>query len=132
MPADDRATADEMIHSLWKTSSVDRDFVPLMAFLDGHSAYCQPCGHDYPTLHRLADFIHDGRAFRVCRCAACGERLSVTLLSIKSGSAPGVPYQLTGSELQRWIDDESEEESNEETDWSRYLSDKLSSDQNRV
>ncbi len=114
-------TTNQTLHSLWQACSASGDFSSLVAFVSEHPDCSPLCDHEYPILHRVADFVAEGRAFRVCRCVACGERLFVFPLTIRAATEIGVPYELTGVQLQRWIADETAEPSDGPVDWSRYL-----------
>jgi hypothetical protein len=89
-----------------------------------------PCLHDFPELHRLVDFV-DGptQGYRVCRCSVCDEFISIRHTDTPS-SEPGVPLEVTGAGLQRWVADERSQFEDDESsdhyyhcddDWSRYL-----------
>ena len=90
------------------------------------------CSHDYPEIHRLLDFIVDGKSYRVCRCVTCGEKLFIFTIPEADIDTPGVPFDLSGEALHRWVRDEKAAEEDEDDDenrslytpgdWSRYLS----------
>jgi hypothetical protein len=134
-------TDDKMLHLLWQDCADNQNFACLIDFLDMHPTYSKGCGHSFPTLHRICDFVIDRRkffgidrrAFRVTRCAECGERLFINSIS-KAQLKPGVPYELTGAALQHWVVDATAERAEAllttdcraeqpPTDWSRYLHD---------
>ena len=119
----DEANTQSALYQLWRTSTADNDFAPLVAFLQAHPTISQLCEHEYPSVHRLSDFIFDNRPFRMCRCASCGERLFLFPLTCQAGTVQGVPFALTGEALQQWIADETANpaEDDDGVDWSRYL-----------
>lgn len=81
------------------------------------------CGHDYPSFHRVGDFVDGDLAVRVSRCAACGEQFFLTQMDAQFAAPdePGVPLELTGESLNRWIADELEDPAKGEIDWEQYL-----------
>ena len=102
------------------------DVAALIPFLRGGP----PCPHDFPESHRLIDFVAGpALGYRVCRCSVCDEFISIWQTDTPS-SEPGVPLEMTGTGLQRWVADEhsllEDDESSDHfyhrhDDWSRYL-----------
>lgn len=88
------------------------------------------CLHDFPELHRLVDFVAGpAKGYRVCRCSVCDEFISIQHTDTPS-TEPGVPLEVTGAGLQRWVADERSQFEDDESsdhyyhcddDWSRYL-----------
>ena len=83
----------------------------------------QRCNHEYPHFHRIADLISGDRAVRISRCAACGDKMFVKAISpeIADPIMLGVPFELNGSNLQRWIVDEVADPSKGSVNWNAYL-----------
>lgn len=89
-----------------------------------------PCPHDFPELHRLIDFVAGpALGYRVCRCSVCDEFISIRHTDTPS-SELGVPVEVTGAGLQRWVSYEHSQHDDENSgdnyyhrheDWSRYL-----------
>ncbi len=91
-----------------------------------------PCPHDFPEVHRLVDFvISSSFGYRVCRCAACHETIFILETTSPASDEPGVPLDVTGDGLARWVADERAQDEDEDTpachyshygsfDWNRY------------
>ena len=79
------------------------DFSLLVEFVTELDPFDRCCGHDYPEIHRILDFIVDGQSYRVCRCASCAEKLFVFRIPEAGVDTPGVSFELTGEALQQWI-----------------------------
>ncbi len=94
---------DDSLQALWRACSTSGDFTRLITLVDSPSAVTKTCDHDYPSLHRLFDFTAGDRAFRVCRCGACDERVYLSRLPLTEASSEmGVPVELGGAALQSW------------------------------
>ncbi|MBL9181562.1 MAG: hypothetical protein JNN17_05435 [Verrucomicrobiaceae bacterium] len=93
---------------------------------------CFPCSHDFPEVHRLVDFVvTPSLGYRVFRCAACHETIFMLKTTSPSSTEPGVPLDVTGEGLLRWVADERAHDDAGDTpdchyahhsgfDWSRY------------
>jgi len=92
-----------------------------------------PCTHDFPEVHRLVDFeVAPSLGYRVCRCVACNETIFIQETTSPSSTETGVPLDVTGAGLLRWVADERAQHEDEDApdchyahhamfDWSRYL-----------
>jgi hypothetical protein len=110
------------LHRLFRTFLVTRDAAALVRFVDENPFFgAQICLHEHPAMHRIGDFAHGSRAFRVCRCFSCNEQLTVLPLEDISPRAElGVPYDITGEGRARWVAEETDSPWEDEPDWSRY------------
>ncbi|HYE17699.1 MAG TPA: hypothetical protein VEA69_04600 [Tepidisphaeraceae bacterium] len=81
------------------------------------------CAHAWPALHRVCDVVVGGEAFRVVRCAGCAERSIVERIrpEVARPDQPGVPCDLTGERLRRWVAAEEESPTKEDVDWDKWL-----------
>ena len=107
---------------LWEQYLLDGHAMPLLAFIEAHPQSMAACGHEYPHLHRVCDITLSGKAFRVTRCFTCGEELSFCPITtdIHRPYESGVPHWLSGDKLAKWIEDVSNDDPKEPTDWERY------------
>lgn len=80
------------------------------------------CLHEHPAVHRLFDFVVEEKGYRVCRCARCGDQIFVEDCEVAYTRAQiGVPMELTGWRLLRWVEEEADRPAEREVDWRRYL-----------
>jgi hypothetical protein len=115
---------EEQIRTLWEDFREERTGAEkLVSFLEQHAAFRENCKHKFPLLHRVCDVCLDGKPHRLLRCLECNERLTFEPISEHVFSRTGgVPYELTGERLERWVKEGSRTE--EETDWSLYLTER--------
>jgi hypothetical protein len=95
------------------------DEVELRNLISAHSEIISREFGEYPDVHRLADIKIGGQGFRICRQISQDE--SITLVPIEEiFDTPGVPLWLTGEKLLLWASNETENPSDEPTDWDPY------------
>lgn len=104
---------------LWEHYLLDGASAPLLSFIEANSHHMVACGHAYPQLHRICDVSLERKAFRVTRCLTCGLSFRSISSDIASEHA-GVPWWLKGEKLARWVNDVSEMDPEEDTDWEQY------------
>lgn len=115
------ATVNQELRVKWELFLATADGDQLLAFIDAHPEASMPCSHEYPMLHRIADFRHGEHAYRVTRCVACKEQLTVRLISADCASESlGVPYDLSGSRLRDWVSSELKHPAKGQVDWERF------------
>ncbi len=98
------------------------------ALFDAIQRHAQPlpAEHEYPFAHRIRDVKLNGAYYRVIRIANDAESVFIQSCETPSLEAEGVPYWLSGNQLQRWIrleteaelDDDYEPES--DTNWELF------------
>jgi hypothetical protein len=110
--------SDQELHELFRGFLIDGNPSPLVDFIRENPAYARPCSHRYPACHRISDFEVGGRAYRVCRCLTCGERLFVLPIPVSPSREPGTPYELCASALVRWVQRETEKPTKGPQNWS--------------
>lgn len=122
LPASERDTrAHSELRRLFRAFLLTGAAAPLVQHVALHPACATRCSHDYPVAHRILDFEFGERAFRVSRCWECDERLSILPLDIPARPELGVPYELSGSALESWINQERVNPAKAEQDWGDYL-----------
>jgi hypothetical protein len=108
-------------HGAWKAYLVTRGSSELVQWAKKHGV--SPCSHDYPFLHRITDVVSDGGAVRLLRCAKCAERYYLLPIDFDAAQpdVPGVPYELTGANLEIWVDSEKRHPAKGPIRWSDYI-----------
>jgi hypothetical protein len=110
------------LRATWERYLRDGQAEPLARFLASHPEAVRACGHTYPLLHRIRDVVAGDAAYRVLRCAACDEDLTIQPIAAELARPDddGVPYRLTGPRLRQWVVEETEHESDGPVDWRNY------------
>ena len=101
----------------------DSDADALLAVIASHGGAGPDSELDYPIAHRIRDISLHGNDYRIVRVYDVDSRDSKLFVYPTNvpGTQSGVPYDLTGDGLHRWVLDELTEPTDEATDWERYL-----------
>lgn len=116
----------ELSAMAWEQFLAVRDEAALRAVLRQLPDGEPPGNADYPMLHRICDVILQGQAYRVSRfvdLADGRERLFIATTQFADPKQGGVPYQLQGVKLRRWICKERESSAKASVAWDKYLDD---------
>lgn len=92
----------------------------LVRLLDDPEAV-RSCEHEYPQMHRIRDFATAAGGIRLCRCVTCGQRLFLIRVETSDVSSAGVPMELRGEALRRWVSKEEASPSKAPVDWGIWL-----------
>lgn len=80
---------------------------------------------EYPICHRICDIQLLGKSYRVSRVFdAHHNSTQLFIYPLENGfdsESKGVPYELQGGALARWVWDESNHPTKDEQDWREYL-----------
>lgn len=113
----------ELLIQAWEKYLDDANESALLSAIESNKSKI-PDTFDYPYVHRICDIKLNGKPFRVVRVVDIKKK--VIMLSINPTNTPrfqesGVPYELKGEKLFKWIEAEEENPSKEDTDWNVYL-----------
>lgn len=96
---------------------------------------CAPSSElDCPIAHRIRDVLVCEEWYRIVRVYDTDDRSCCLFIypTETPGEQSGVPYELSGESLHRWVMDEMEEPTDEGTDWSKYLGTTSDQEQRRT
>jgi hypothetical protein len=119
---DEEAAMRELPKAAWEAYERDQDETALLAAVAAQPER-RPPDADYPEFHRLRDVELCGQAYRVCRLVDLDdgqERLFIEPTDVPAYDGEGVPYQLQGKALRRWVRDESAYPAKDDIDWDSY------------
>ena len=120
-----RAQKIEALKRAFEVFLADGDTSALVEVI--RSNRCRPPKNaSYPAHHRICDFHHQSTGYRVTRLVADeSEQIFIEPTEFADPSQAGVPYDLQGPQLRRWIDDAAGKSAQEmesgEVDWGHYL-----------
>ena len=119
-----RAQKLETLKRAFEAFLIDGDTAALVELIK-YNRCRPPKDASYPQHHRICDFRHESTDYRVTRLVVGeAEQLFIEPTQFAELSRAGVPYDVQGPGLRRWIDDESgrlaEELQLEEIDWEHY------------
>ena len=119
-----RAQKLENLKRAFEAFLIDGDTAALVEIIR-YNRCRPPKNASYPQHHRICDFRHESTAYRVTRLVVGeSEQIFIGPTQFAELSQAGVPYDVQGPQLRRWIDDESGWQALEleprEIDWDDY------------
>ncbi len=102
---------------------LDHDEAAFLVAIQQYGGHSPASDLDFPIVHRIRDVILCGDAFRILRVYDPDDRMARLYVDRTQtpSDEPGVPYELNGQALHRWVVEESDEPTDGETDWGKYL-----------
>jgi hypothetical protein len=117
-------SVQELPSGSWEQFLADRDGAALLAVLASLPLCKPPRDVDYPEIHRICDLELGGRAYRLSRLVDLAdgqERLLIEPTEFADFREGGVPYELQGAALRRWVTDETLSSAKGPVAWEEYL-----------
>lgn len=119
-----RAQKLEALKRAFEAFLIDGDTAALVEIVK-YNRCRPPQDASYPQHHRICDFRHESTAYRVTRLVVGeAEQIFIEPTQFADPSRAGVPYDVQGPQLRRWIEDELEllgqPLESGDTDWDYY------------
>lgn len=102
---------------------IDSDVDEFLTAIVAHGGIAPNTESDYPIAHRIRDIPLEGNDYRIVRVydiETRGSKLFIYPTAYLSTQL-GVPFELSGEGIHKWVLDELTEPSDEDVDWERYL-----------